>query len=452
MIITKMALPRRTFLRGVGATLALPLLDGMVPALSAMRNTAARPRARLYVGYVPNGVIMDEWTPAAEGRDFILPQTLAPLAPFQDQVTVVSGLRSEPMFPLPGEGTGDHVRAASAFLTGVHPKKTEGPDIRGGTSMDQIAAAKIGQDTQLTSLELALDPNELIGACEAGWSCAYANTLSWRNPTTPLPMENQPRAVFERLFGDTDDTSQEARLARIREDRSILDSLVHEVDDFRHTLAPADRDKVNQYLDAIRDIERRIQLAEAQSHVELPELARPTGGIPDTFAEHARLMFDLQVLALQTDMTRIITFMMSREVSPRTYPELGIPDPHHGLSHHQNRPVQMEKLAKLNRHHIEQFAYFVGRLAETPDGDGSLLDHMMMLYGCGISDGNQHLHVNLPIVLVGGAAGRMRGGRHLRVADETPLTNLQLSLLDKVGVPTEKLGDSTGELKHLSGV
>ena len=452
MIISKKALPRRTFLRGVGATLALPLLDGMVPALSAMQKTAAQPVARLFIGYVPNGIIMDRWTPVAEGAGFELPPTLAPLAPFRDQISVISGLASAPMFPLPGEGTGDHVRAASAFLTGVHPKKTEGPDIRGGTSIDQIAARRIGQDTQLTSLELALDPNELIGACEAGWSCAYANTLSWRNPTTPLPMENQPRAVFERLFGDTDDTSQAARLKRIREDRSILDSLVHEVDSFRRTLGPDDRDKITQYLDAIRDIERRIQLAEAQSDIELPELARPTGGIPDTFAEHARLMFDLQVLAFQTDMTRVITFMMSREVSPRTYPELGIPDPHHGLSHHQNRPAQMEKLGKVNLHHIEQFAYFLDRLRATPDGDGTLLDHMLMLYGCGISDGNQHLHVNLPILLAGGAGGRLRGGRHLRVADETPLTNLQLTLLDKVGVPTEQLGDSTGQLTPLADV
>ena len=272
MIISKQALPRRTFLRGVGATLALPLLDGMVPALSAVSgklHAAARPVARLFIGYVPNGIIMDRWTPAAEGAVFELPPTLAPLAPFRDQLSVISGLASAPMFPLPGEGTGDHVRAAAAFLTGVHPKKTEGPDIRGGTSIDQIVAQRIGQDTQLTSLELALDPNELIGACEAGWSCAYANTLSWRNPTTPLPMENQPRAVFERLFGDTDDTSQAARLQRIREDRSILDSLVHEVDSFRSTLAPGDRDKITQYLDAIRDIERRIQLAEAQSDIEL---------------------------------------------------------------------------------------------------------------------------------------------------------------------------------------
>ena len=452
MIITKHSLPRRTFLRGVGASLALPLLDSMVPAFAAVRNTAAKPVPRLFTGYVPNGVIMDQWTPDAAGALTDLPATLQPLAPFKDKLLVVSGLADAPAFPLPGEGTGDHVRAAATFLTGVHPKKTDGPDIRGGTSMDQIAARVLGNETVLTSLELAIDPNELIGACEAGWSCAYANTLSWRNPTNPLPMENQPRAVFERLFGDTDDTTPEARLARIREDRSILDSLVHEVADFQRVLGPDDRTKVTQYLDAIRDIERRIQLAEAQSHRELPELARPSGGIPDTFEEHARMMIDLQVLAFQADLTRVITFMMSREVSPRTYPELGIPDPHHGLSHHQNRPEQMAKLAKLNRHHIEQIAYFMEKLAATPDGDGTLLDQVLIQYGCGISDGNQHLHVNLPVLVAGGAAGRVEGGRHLRVAEETPLTNLQLAVLEKLGVPTDKLGDSTGVVKHLSGV
>ncbi|MYH29495.1 MAG: DUF1552 domain-containing protein [Acidobacteria bacterium] len=452
MIITKNSLPRRTFLRGVGASLALPLLDGMVPAFAAVRNSAAKPIPRLFTGYVPNGVIMNQWTPADGEALTDLPATLQPLAPFKDKLLVVSGLADAPAFPLPGEGTGDHVRAAATFLTGVHPKKTDGPDIRAGTSMDQIAAGVLGKETVLNSLELAIDPNELIGACEAGWSCAYANTLSWRNPTNPLPMENQPRAVFERLFGDTDNTTPEARLARIREDRSILDSLVHEVADFQRVLGPGDRTKVTQYLDAIRDIERRIQFAEAQSHRELPELARPSGGIPDTFEEHARMMVDLQVLAFQADLTRVITFMMSREVSPRTYPELGIPDPHHGLSHHQNRPEQMAKLAKLNQHHISQIAYFMEKLAATPDGDGTLLDQVLIQYGCGISDGNQHLHVNLPVLVAGGAAGRIKGGRHLRVAEETPLTNLQLAVLEKLGVPTEKLGDSTGVVKHLSGV
>ena len=452
MIITKNSLPRRTFLRGVGASLALPLLDGMIPAFAAVRSSAAKPIPRLFTGYVPNGVIMNQWTPADGEALTDLPATLRPLTPFKDKLLVVSGLADAPAFPLPGEGTGDHVRAAATFLTGVHPKKTDGPDIRAGTSMDQIAAGVLGKETVLNSLELAIDPNELIGACEAGWSCAYANTLSWRNPTNPLPMENQPRAVFERLFGDTDNTTPEARLARIREDRSILDSLVHEVADFQRVLGPGDRTKVTQYLDAIRDIERRIQFAEAQSHRELPELARPSGGIPDTFEEHARMMIDLQVLAFQADLTRVITFMMSREVSPRTYPELGIPDPHHGLSHHQNRPEQMAKLARLNQHHISQIAYFMEKLAATPDGDGTLLDQVLIQYGCGISDGNQHLHVNLPVLVAGGAAGRVKGGRHLRVAEETPLTNLQLAVLEKLGVPTEKLGDSTGVVKHLSGV
>ena len=452
MMITKKYLPRRTFLRGVGATLALPLLDGMVPALAAMRASAAKPVSRLFVGYVPNGVMMSAWTPSAEGAAFEVSPILEPLAPFKDQLLVVSGLTSAPAFPLPGEGTGDHVRAAATFLTGVHPKKTEGPDIRGGVSIDQIVAKKLGADTQLASLEVALDPNELIGACEAGWSCAYANTLSWRTPTTPMPMENQPRAVFERLFGDSDDTSQAARLARIQEDRSILDSLVPEVAHLQKSLAPHDRSKVDQYLAAIRDIERRIQLAEAQSDQELPAMGRPAGGIPDTFAEHAKVMFDLLVLAYQTDMTRVLTFMLSREVSPRSYPEIGIPDSHHGLSHHGNRPEKMERLAKLNNFHIQQLAYFMERLRSTPDGDGSLLDHVTILYGCGISNGNQHLHTDLPILVAGGGTGQLKGGRHIRCAKDTPLANLELTLLEKLGVPTESLGDSTGQVKHLSGV
>ena len=452
MMTTKKYLPRRTFLRGVGATLALPLLDGMVPAFAALRASAAKPVSRLFVGYVPNGVNMHKWTPSAEGAGFDLSPILEPLAPFRDQLLPLSGLTSAPAFPLPGEGTGDHVRAAATFLTGVHPKKTEGPDIRGGVSIDQIVARKFGKDTQLASLEVCLDPNELIGACEAGWSCAYANTLSWRTPTTPMPMENQPRAVFERLFGDSDDTSQAARIARLQEERSILDSLVPAVAHLQKSLAPHDRSRVNQYLDAIRDIERRIQLAEAQSAKELPAIERPAGGIPDTFAEHARVMFDLLVLAYQTDMTRVLTFMLAREVSPRSYPEIDIPDSHHGLSHHGNRPERLEMLATLNKYHIQQLAYFMEKLRSTPDGDGSLLDHVTILYGCGISDGNQHLHTDLPILVAGGGTGQIKGGRHLRYAKDTPLANLELTLIEKLGVPTESLGDSTGKVKHLSGV
>jgi hypothetical protein len=447
MIVTKQHLARRTFLRGMGATLALPLLDGMIPAFAPKAEAAVRATRRLAVAYVPNGIQMERWTPAASGTAFDLTPTLEPLAPFRDRMLIVTGLANKPAFPETGEGTGDHVRAAATFLTGVHPRKTEGPDIRAGVSMDQIAAAALGKDTQLTSLELCLDSNELIGACEAGYSCAYANTLSWRNPTTPLPMENQPRAVFERLFGDSDNTTQAARLARIAEDRSILDSLLEEVSRLRKRLGPNDSNKLGQYLDAIRDIERRIHNAEMQADVELPSFERPTGGIPATFQEHARLMFDMQVLAFQSDLTRVITFLMSREVSPRTYTEIGIADPHHGLSHHQNNPTSMEKLGKINRFHIEQLAYFLGKLNATPDGDGNLLDHLTLLYGCGISDSNLHTHDNLPLLVVGGGAGSVKGGRHLRCEKDTPLTNLQLSLLNAVGVPLDHLGDSTGKVE-----
>lgn len=445
MIVTKLCLPRRTFLRGMGATVALPFLNSMVPALSA----TPQPVRRLTVAYVPNGIQMEQWIPKADGAAFELTPILQPLAPFRERLLVVTGLANQPAVPVPGEGTGDHVRASATFLTGVHPKKTEGPDIRAGISMDQIAARELGRETQLSSLELCLDSNELIGACEAGYSCAYANTLSWRNETTPLPMENQPRAVFERLFGDSDNTTRAARLSRIQSDRSLLDSLVKEVARLQRRLEPGDRAKVTQYLDAIRDIERRIQKAEEQSEIDLPAMERPSGGIPGTFAEHSRLMFDLQVLAYQCDMTRVTTFLLSREVSPRTYTEIGIPDPHHGLSHHQNNPTAMEKLAKINTYHIQQLAYFLGKLQEIPDGDGTLLDQLTLLYGCGISDSNRHTHDNLPILVVQGAT---QGGRHLRVPKDTPLTNLQLTLLDKLGVPLDTLGDSTGRVDLIGDV
>src|SRR5215471_8676265 len=450
MIVTRKALPRRMFLRGMGTAVALPFLDGMVPAFAAPSATA--PVRRLGVAYVPNGIQMEQWTPAVEGTGFELTPTLAPLAPFRDRLVVISGLASKPAMPLPGEGTGDHVRAASTFLTGAHPKKTEGPDIRVGISMDQIAARTLGKDTQLASLELAVDATELIGACEAGYSCAYSNTLSWRDATTPLPMENKPRVVFERLFGNSDNTTRAARLARIEADKSILDSLLQDVALFQKRIGPNDRAKLDQYLEAIRDLERRIQRAEAQADKELPEMERPSGGIPATFQEHARLMFDMQLLAYQSDMTRVVTFLMSREVSPRTYTEIGIPDPHHGLSHHGNNPVSMEKLAKLNRYHIEQFAYFLGKLKATPDGDGTLLDHVTLIYGAGISDSNRHVHTNLPVLVAGGGSGQIKGGRAVRVAEETPLANLHLSLLAKLGTPVETLGDSTGRLAPLSVV
>jgi hypothetical protein len=444
MFVTRKSLSRRTVLRGMGAALALPLLDGMVPALSAIRKTAGAPSPRLCVTYVPNGIDMARWTPAAEGALEITP-ILQPLAPFRDQLTVISGLASAPAMPLGGEGTGDHVRASAAFLTGTHPKKTEGPDIRAGVSMDQLAARVLGKDTPLTSLELCLDSNDLLGACESGWSCAYANTLAWRTPTTPLPMENDPRLVFERLFGDVDNTTPAARLARVAKNRSLLDSLIPEVGRLQKRLGAGDRQKVDQYLDAVREIEQRIQKTEAQSDRELPELQKPMG-IPATYEEHAKLMFDLQVLAFQTDTTRISTFMMSREVSPRTYPELGISDPHHGLSHHGNNPAKIALLAKVNTFHITLLSHFLEKLKATPDGDGTLLDHIAVVYGCCISDGNQHLHTNLPLLIAGGGAGTLKGGRHVRYKEQTPLTNVELTLLDKLGVPLDQLGDSTGKV------
>jgi hypothetical protein len=447
MIIARKALPRRSFLRGVGAVLALPILESMVPALARAQDLI-QPAQRLFVGYVPNGIIMDKWTPLTEGTGFKFPVSLEPLSPFRSHVSVLSGFACKPAMPQPGEGTGDHVRASAAYLTGAHPKKTEGADIFCGESMDQMAANHIGDTTQMRSLEIALDPNELIGACEAGWSCAYANTLSWRNATSPLPMENQPRAVFERLFGDSNDTTQAAREARLFEERSILDSLLAEVDRLQKSLPANDRQKIEQYLDAIRDAERRIEIAERSDQV-LPKMERPAGGIPDTFAEHARLMFDLQLMAFQTDITRVITFMMSREVSPRSYPELGIPDPHHGLSHHQDNPVQMDKLAVLNRHHIEQLAYFMDKLSSTPDGEDNLLDNIVMLYGCGISDGNKHLHTDLPVLVAGGGSGTLQGGRHIRVPEGAPISNLQLTMLKNFGVQRDVLGDSTGTISSL---
>ena len=449
MIVTKKRVSRRTVIRGFGATMALPLLDAMVPAFSPIRLSAASPTRRLTTVYVPNGVIMEKWTPAIEGAGFDLPPTLAPLAPYRDDLLVLSGLVHQTAYPLPGEGAGDHARAAACYLTGVHPKKTEGADIRAGVSTDQIAAQHVGSETQLASLELGCDPSYFLGACDAGYSCAYGNTLSWRTETTPLPVEINPRAVFERMFGDAADTSAAARQRRIRENRSILDALLADVRKLRGTLGAGDREKMSQYVDAVRDVERRIQKAEQQSDRELPVLEKPSG-IPDRYEDHVRMMFDLQVLAFQTDMTRVTTFIMSREVSSRTYPELGIPDPHHPISHHQDDGTKIEKLAKINAFHISLLGHFLDRLRATEDGDGSLLDHVMISYGCGISDSNQHLHDNLPVLVAGGGGGRISGGRHLRFAPDTPMTNLLLSLLDKMDVPMDHLGDSTGQLRELS--
>ncbi|MEE2776739.1 MAG: DUF1552 domain-containing protein [Acidobacteriota bacterium] len=450
MITTGKHLPRRAFLRGVGATVALPLLDSMVPAFTALAQTPAQPPRRLGVVYVPHGAVMNKWTPATTGSNFELTPILQPLAPFRDRFLVLSGLDNEPASARKGDPAGGHGRIGGAFLTGVHAKPTEGADVRAATSLDQIAAAHLRDETQLASLQLALEATDLAGACDVGFSCSYVNTLSWSSPTTPLPTQNNPRAVFERLFGDSDTTDSAARLERIQEDRSILDSVGDKVSALERRLGSGDRTKLSEYLEALRDVERRIQIAESQSDRELPVVERPSGGIPPTFEEHARLMIDLQVLAYQSDLTRVITFMISKELSNRTYPEIEVPDPHHPLSHHIGDPHKLEKLARLQTFHMQQFAYYLERLAATPDGDGSLLDNVMLLYGSGMSDSNTHMNLDLPILLAGGGGGQISGGRHLRFAPGTPLANLYLTLLDKMGVPAESIGDSNGRIEHVS--
>jgi hypothetical protein len=451
MMIMKKHLPRRTFLRGVGATVALPLLDGMIPAFAAMRTTAARPTPRLGIVYVPNGIRMDKWTPAGEGAALEISPLLEPLSPFRDRMIMLTGLSNKQGDALPGEGAGDHARAAAAYLTGAHPRKTEGADIRAGVSMDQIAARVLGTETQLASLEVSLESKENVGACDPGYSCAYANTLCWRSPTTPLPMENDPRRVFERLFGISETTDPAAARLRRDEDRSILDAVTRKASRLRTDLGPGDRTKLDEDLEAIRDLERRIQRAEQQTSRELPAFDRPPG-IPATFEEHAKLMFDLQVLAYQADLTRVITFMMGHETSNRAYPEIGVPDAHHPLSHHGGDVEKIAKLTKVNLYHVQMFAYYLEKLASTPDGDGSLLDHLTIVYGSGMSEGNNHNHHNLPTLVVGRGAGQFKGGRHLRYPQYTPVTNLFVSVLDKLGVPVDSIGDSTGTVEHLSEV
>ena len=445
MMITKLSLPRRTFLRGMGAAVALPLLDAMVPALSA----ATTPVKRLGFIYLPNGAVMQSWTPKGEGT-LELSTTLSPLEPYKDQTVVLSRLAHGQAEPL-GDGNGEHSRASSVWLNGVHPKHTEGADVQAGITADQIAAAEIGKQTPLPSLELAIDLDFLVGNCENGYSCAYMNTVSWRTPTTPLPMENNPRVVFERLFGDGG--TREQRLAEMRTDHSILDSVTDDLAHLERDLGGGDRQRLDQYLDAVRAIERRIQLSEAQgADAELPEnLARPAG-IPESYEEHVRLMYDLLSLAFQADLTRVFTFMVGRELGGRPYPQIGVPDPHHGISHHRNDPEKLAKLTKINTHHVGLFTHFLERLQSTPDGDGSLLDSSLVLYGAGLGDSNDHLHYDLPVAVVGGKGAGWRGGRHLRYPKDTPMTNLLISMLDKVGLPAEQFGDSTGRLTALTDV
>ena len=443
MIITGKAIPRRTILKGVGATLALPFLDAMVPALANAQ--AAKAPNRLSVVYVPNGIMMNDWTPEKEGSDYTFKRILEPLAPFKEKMLIISGLTLDPARARQGENGGDHARGGTAYLTGVHPKKTEGADTEAAVTMDQLAARELGKYTQFASLELCVDTPELLGQCEAGYTCAYMNTISWRTPTTPMPMENRPRQVFERLFGDSESTDPAVRLRRIKQDKSILDSVTEKANQLRVKVGTADSHKIDEYLDAVRDVERRVQTAEAQSNRELPKVERPVG-IPDTFTDHAKLILDLKVLALQTDLTRVTTFMMGREFTFRTFPEIGIPDGYHTLTHHQYRPDRMEKVTQIQTYHARHFAYYLDKLNRVKEGDGTLLDHMTVLYGGGISDGNSHLHDNLPTVIVGGSSGQWKGGRHVRYPKDTPLSNLLLSMLETVGVNEKVLGDSNGRL------
>ena len=451
MIITKQHVPRRTMLRGLGAAIALPLLDSMVPAATALRYTAAAPVRRLGVVYVPNGMNLEKWVPATEGAGFEFTPILEPLAPFRNHLVLLSGMANNHTAGLPGEGVGHHSRGQAAFLTGMHAKKTEGPDISAGTSMDQIAASQLGTHTQLASLELALEANDMLGVCDSGYSCAYSGTISWRTPTTPLPMETDPRAVFERLFGDGGTTDPAMRARRVEEDRSLLDLVTDDVETLERRLGPRDRTKLTEYLDSLRDIERRINLAAAQQNRELPVVEQPSGA-PDEFADYAALMFDLMALAYQSDLTRVATFLMGREVSGRTFPEIGVPEPHHAVSHHGNRPEQLEKLMKINAFHMELFAHLLEKLRSTPDGDGSLLDHVTIIYGPGFSDPNRHWHKDVPIVLAGTGAGTITGGRHIRFTNEPPLANLHVTVLDKMGIALDQFGDSTSRVEALSAI
>jgi Protein of unknown function (DUF1552) len=440
MFITKKHLPRRTFLRGMGATVALPLLDAMVPARTLLARTAASPAPRLGFVYLPHGAIMDKWTPAAEGAGFEFSPILKPLEPFRDCLNVVSGLGHRA-----ADTTAVHSLSPTTWLSGVRPKPTQGLDAFAGVTADQIAAQRIGQDTLLPSIELATeDQAGLIGACDRDYGCIYMNTLSWRTPTTPMPMEINPRKVFERLFGQGGSPAD--RLERTEEDRSILDAITKQIGELQRDLGRKDRTTVSDYLESVREIERRIVVAEKEQRLDLQLPPAPVG-IPFSFEEHIRLMYDLMALAYQANVTRVATFMVAREESNKIYPQIGVHEGHHATSHHQNRPEKMEKLVKIQHYHIGLFGQFLEKLQSIQDGDGSLLDHSLILFGSNMSNSNAHNHFPLPNLVVGGASGQHEGGRHLKYPDHTPMTNLLLSMLDKVGIPMETLGDSSGRLE-----
>ena len=445
MFIAKKHISRRTILRGVGTAVALPLLDAMIPAFAPAATTT--PVRRFGVVYHPNGVIYDKWLPTGAGSQFELSPTLKGLESFKDKLIVVTGLFSDQAEPI-GDGGGDHSRACGSYLTGVHIKKSDSI-LENAVSMDQIAAKAFERETQLSSLQMTADENSLLGSCDLGYSCAYSSTVSWLTPTLPLMAENNPRVLFERMFGASDSTDARVRAARLKQDRSLLDSVNDRVSQLQRKLGTADNRKMDDYLTALRDVERRIQKAEEQSSKELPDVHQPAG-IPDSFVDHVRLLYDLQLLAYQSDLTRVITFMYGREQTGRPYPHIGVPEAHHPVTHHKGDPALMDKCTRIQRHHIELFAEYLGKLRNTPDGDGSLLDHVILLFGSGISNSDRHTHGPLPTFLVGGGAGTLKGGRHLIYPEHTPLTNLQLTLLNKLGVPAETLGDSTGKFNELS--
>jgi len=440
MIITKKALPRRTFLRGMGTTLALPLLDAMVPSMTALAATPANPVRRLGFVYMPMGSTISQWTPPGEGRLTELSPSLRSLAQVVDHITVLTNMELKNSYP------GTHATSNAGFLSAATAKWTESTDYHLGTTVDQVAAKQIGQETRLPSLELAMDLLTNVGQCDNGYACVYQNNLSWSSPVTPLPAEAHPRVVFERLFGEGGTTAD--RRAALRKRASLLDFVTEDITRLQQKLGPGDRTKVDQYLDTVREVERRIQKAESETaDNRLPDLDRPVG-VPAGYGDHARLMFDLQVLALQGDVTRVITFQLARETSTRTYSEAGVSDPHHPLTHHGNNPEKMAKVALINAFHVSLFAYFLEKLKATREGNGTLLDHSVYLYGSGMGNPNVHDHVNLPILVAGGA-GKLKGGRHIRYAQPAPLANLHLTLLDKVGVRLDAFADSQGKIKEL---
>ena len=445
--ITKKALPRRTVLRGMGSLVALPLLGAMVPALTATGRTAAAPISRLGFFYAPNGMFLPNFHPTGNGgRDYKITRILGPLKDYREQMIVVSGLSNNGLVS-PNEGGGVHTRAHGGWLSGVLPKRTEGADIEAGKTVDQFAADVLGKDTSLRSLELTTESNFTVGNCENGYSCTYQNSTSWRSPTTPLYHERDPRVVFQRLFGDGG--SVEARLAQMQTDRSILDSVTDSINQLERKLGPSDRVMMEEYLDAVREVERRIQrTVQNKASGPLPTAQQPAG-LPDTYEEHVDTLFEMLVLAYQADITRVSCFQMARELSGRTYPHIGVPEGHHTVSHHQLNPHNIEQYTKINIHQVSLFSKLIDRMHNTPDGDGSLLDHSIMMYGTGMGDGDHHTPYDLPVILVGGGSGQMKGGRHIKYAMHTPFMNLGLTLLDKVGVQVDSISDSTGLLTNL---